>query len=78
MRKILDYLCELVNMIWIDGKITTENESYRKVYDNFDSPSDHKELIISELLDKKHGMPNEELIEILYSNLRHGIEQHRN
>lgn len=63
----LDYLCELVNMIWIDGKITSEErELFGKFYDNFGFPSDQKEFIVEEILDKKNkDLSNEELIEIL-------------
>ena len=63
----LDYLCELVNMIWIDGKITfEERELFGKFYDNFGFPSDQKEFIVEEILDKKNkDLSNEELIEIL-------------
>ena len=52
----LDYLCELVNMIWIDGKITTEerelSESFR---DNFWIPVRPQGTYYFRIIDKKHG-----------------------
>ncbi|MDC0272540.1 hypothetical protein OAK67_02580 [Crocinitomicaceae bacterium] len=63
----LEYLCELVNMIWIDGKVTDEErELFEKFYDNFGLPYDQKSLIIEEILHKKNkDLSNEELIDIL-------------
>ena len=46
----LEYLCELVNMIWIDGKVTDEErELFWKFYDNFGLPSGQKSFIIAML-----------------------------
>ena len=63
----LEYLCELVTMIWIDGKVTDEErELFERFYDNFGLPTDQKSLVIEEILHKKNkDLSNEELIDIL-------------
>lgn len=63
----LEYLCELVNMIWIDGKVTDEErELFGKFYDNFGLPSGQKSFIIDEILDKRSkDLSNDEIVDIL-------------